>query len=425
MRLRLQRLALQATGLFGMAAVLIVGGRVSLLILFFVLARTADPAQFGLFTVTLATCQLTSLLATLGSAPAAQSIVAPAIARGRGRVARRYVGYAVLATSFGVALVSTAALLVGLLFPDPETVDVVYATALLSPVMAASVLREFVARAFEDTVMAFAPRDIVWSVLLAALVGTSPWIGRHLVVFATGLLAAVETVAWSLLWRKRVAPLPTGRRGPWAGKKWISRSLALMAHYLGGPALGSVDVIFVGALGDLVIAGVYGVASRLAPLMSVTQRFVVPVLAPRVARALVAGDRAALRNELWLGTLVGLSVAAPGILLLGWLAEPILALFGPRFVVGASALRILAIAHAAIALGAPFALVTSMGPNPWRSAVAVWAALAVSTIALPLAIQRFGLIGAATAVATGIIAYNAAMVALSLPALRGCPPAGK
>ena len=111
-------------------------------------------------------------------------------------------------------------------------------------------------------------------------------------------------------------------------------------------------------------------------------------------------------------------IAAPGILILGLFAEQVLSFFGSRFAVGAPALRILAVAHFAIAIGSTFGVVTMMGSKPWRYAIAIWLALIPTAIVMPLVAAKFGLNGAAAAVTLGIVAYNAAMVVMALPYLR-------
>jgi O-antigen/teichoic acid export membrane protein len=411
---------------FGLGGALIVGGRLSFLLMTFVLAKTCSPKQFGLFTVAIASSQVLAVLASFGTGPTAQAIIAGALAHNQNGVVWRYVRFSIVTTSAGSCLVGIGAAILGFGLHRHGSVDTAhaaYAAAILSPVMAMSFLREFLARSFEQTVMAFGPRDIGWSLCVTVMVLIAPWTRETIVASGTAVLALIESVAVYSLWQTSIKPLGITRGSPEISKElteksWVSRSLAVMANYLGGFSFERVDVVVVGVMADLAAAGIYGVASRLAPLISTGQRFVVPTLTPRVARALAMTDKNSLRHEVFHGALASLLVALPATLVIWLFTRQILDLFGARFAGGIWPLRILALGHLSVAIGSSFGVVTMVGPQPWRYAMAIWIALVPCVVLLPFAIWMGGTIGAATVTCGGMLIYNSILVGLAVGSMK-------
>src|SRR5690242_19834899 len=91
---------------FALAAILIGGGRVSYLILFYVLAHAVAPDQFGLFSVSLAICQVAWIVTSFGTGPAAQRIVPEAIAQGNVQAAREFIKFSIAVSAVGSTTLS-------------------------------------------------------------------------------------------------------------------------------------------------------------------------------------------------------------------------------------------------------------------------------------------------------------------------------
>ncbi|MEM1149981.1 MAG: oligosaccharide flippase family protein [Pseudomonadota bacterium] len=414
---------------FGLSAVLIGGGRLASLALFAMAARMANGDAFGLFVIALAASQLLAIFCSFGLAPAAQAVIPqsrdhkPWRAAAYVRLAMRVTGaLGLLVVIVCLALSQAAVLLLG----QGEVQQIFLAIALWTPVMAFSVLREFLARAFERVVFAFLPRDILWALSFAGLLLVWPAAQTAPVVVGALLLAAIEAVAYAIFWLRLVAPLDRARRIPARlYRRWTKRSSALMVNYLGGLGFERVDVIMVGFFTSLEIAGIYGVANRVATLISMTQRFIVPVISPRVARAISDGNnRSGVYHEVQMGVLAGLGLALPAVLFTMIFAEWIMALFNSGFEAGTIYLRILALAHLAIALGSNFGVVTMMGPQPWRYAQAIWSALVPTAGLLVLGVPFGGAVAAAAITALGIVSYNMILIRMALPWMAP-PQSGK
>lgn len=415
----------QAICRFGWPSILVVGGRLSFLLLFLVAARTAAPSEFGLFVVAVAASQILANVCSLGTAPAAMQIVSAE--RRPGKI-WAYIRFSTIVTvAAGLAL---AALLLGLgallsaVLPQSDAGRICMAVALLAPVMGLSLLRENLARALDSVALAFIPRDLAWTLSLSLLLAFSPAIATNLTLAAAASLLAVELLSSWLLWRGRIAAIaaaaPTVPLR--AYRRWVQRSLAMMSNYVASLGFDRIDVLIVGLFLSLPVAGIYGAASRLASLLSLPQRFVIPMVSPKIAQGLATRNGPLVWTEVRLALLASLAVSVPALIgVLLWAGE-IMRLYGPEFASGAGILRILAFAHLAVAACAAFSAVILMGPSHWLFTRIIWSALIPVTVALLAVVPIAGPEAAAAIVAAGIILYNLSLVWLALRALKRLKP---
>lgn len=415
----------QAICRFGWPSFLVVGGRLSFLLLFLVAARTAAPSDFGLFVVAVAASQILANICSLGTAPAAIQIVPTERSPGKIWAYIRFSTSVTVATglALGVLLLGLGALLSARL-PASDAGRICLAVALLAPVMGLSLLRENLARALESVALAFIPRDLAWTLLLSVLLAFSPAIAANLTMAAAASLLAVELLSSWLLWRSRIAAIaeaaPPVPLRPYC--RWVKRSLAMMSNYVASLGFDRIDVLIVGLFLSLPVAGVYGAAGRLASLLSLPQRFVIPIVSPKIALGLAVRNEVLVWSEVRLALLASLAVSLPALIAVLLWAGEIMRLYGPEFSGGAGILRILAFAHFAVAACAAFSAVILMGPSRWLFTRIIWAALIPVTVALLVVVPIAGPEGAAAIVAGGIILYNLSLVWLALEALKGLRP---
>lgn len=380
-------------------------------------ARLATAADFGLFVVALAVTQVLAIICTLGTAPAAQLVINEAIARNRPWRIRAYVRFSVgitILTSLAATLLILGIGAVADRYGASGLQQICIAIALLTPVMAMSILREFIARAFEGAVLAFVPRDIGWTLCFGATILLVPESRTQLIMTGAAVLLATELLAWLLVWMRYLRIHRTARRIPARPyRRWMERSLAMMSNFVGSLGFERVDVLAVGLLASFESAGIYGAATRTASFVSVSQRFVVPLITPRVARALASRDRKSALKEVWSGFQMASLLALPTSVAVFVLAPDLLSLFGEHFESGAPVLRILVLAYLATVLGANFGVMVTMGARPWLFTRTVWAALIPTVLILPFTTAAFGMVGAACTVAVGIAAYNLRLFRLS------------
>lgn len=406
-RVTLPPIVTQLLRKFGGAGVFVAAGRLSFLLLVMIAGRLVPASEFGLFMVALATSQILGIASTGGTGPTAQLVVADAISRDRPAIIIGFVRFSVVLTMS--VSVSVSALFLAISYGargwvgSNSSFSVLSATGMILVPMAMSTVREYVARALGSIHLAFAPRDIYWTLLLCVLVVIVPFARTSFVAVAAISLFMIETVFWVVIWRKALAGIWHRRRNMRSHYgKWFKTSMWMMSNFVAGFSFERIDTLAVGFLGSLEAAGIYGVANRVAPLISLCQRFVVPVALPAIAKAHAAGDAKGVRSEIQHGLLISLLMAGPLFIGVQIFAPYVMAIFGPRFVPGATTLRILAVAHFALALQGTLGAALTAAASPSIYSRYAWTALSLTVVVLLVATPRFGTVGAATGAAIGI-----------------------
>jgi O-antigen/teichoic acid export membrane protein len=148
-----------------------------------------------------------------------------------------------------------------------------------------------------------------------------------------------------------------------------------------------------------------------------------PVTSSLVAPALARHDAAGLgvaiqRQTRWLALIV-FPLAA---VLIGF-GDPLLAVFGHGFTAGVPALAVLAIGHVANALALSSFVLPLSGNGRYTTYVAV-STLVVQTILCFVLVPRFGILGAAIALASGLVFAQTAQIVLAarVVGVRGVSP---
>jgi O-antigen/teichoic acid export membrane protein len=391
---------------FGGAGALVALGRLTFMVFVVIAGRTVSPTDFGRFMVALASSQILALICTLGTGPSAQVIVSDALARARPALAFGFVRFA-LAITVGVSLATGAVLLVASLllrragWINADSDVMVPITLLLFP-MSLSALRELVARAMGSSMLAFTPRDVVWTGLMGALLLLSHAVASDMMIWAAGSLLVVEVLAWGMVWRFHLAPLRSRRRDVSAYyRRWLKHSVTMLFNYIVGFLFERIDTFAVSAFTSLAVAGVYAAASRVATIVSISQRFVVPVVLPNIVAALGRRDLPRARSEIRHGIVMSLLFALPVFLGILLFAEPIMAIFGEGFRPYGNVLRILAAAQFSLAMNGPIGAALTAS-SPYIYARFGWIALTVTVLLLVTLTPLFGAMGAALAVMLGI-----------------------
>lgn len=400
---------------YGLAGVWMSAGRLSFLLMVAAAARMVQPDLFGLFMIVLAASQIAAAFATMGTGAAAQFFIPQARARKRKSHAFSYILFAIIATTIGVTVLSCAFWLAGLMVPgDPDLSRILQMTALFLVATGPGMLREMLARSVGAVSLALVPRDIAWTLLLCSLLMTLPWASEHILLLASGSLLAIELVAFALLWRLHIGRFRSAvspRVRPF--KRWVRRSLVMMANTSGGTAFERIDTVLVGLLASLAAAGQYGVASRVAPIVSISNRFVAPVIFPRLAKMLAAKEAQGLRTELRNGVAISLLTATPLFLAVQLFAGDLMALLGYPDGDAAHVLMVLAVGHLFTSAALPLGAMIQMGHTPLQFTRCIWGWLIAVAIVLPFALTAWGVIGAAVTVATGMAGYSITFIALA------------
>jgi O-antigen/teichoic acid export membrane protein len=184
-------------------------------------------------------------------------------------------------------------------------------------------------------------------------------------------------------------------------RRWLKHSVAMLFNFIVGFLFERIDTFAVSAFTSLAVVGIYATASRVAVLVSISQRFVVPVVVPAIVAALGRRDLPQARSEIRHGVLITILFAMPVYLGILLFAEPIMGIFGPGFRPYGNILRILGTAQFSLALtGSIGAALT--GTSPYIYARFGWIALTVTALLLLTLTPLFGATGSALAVMLGI-----------------------
>lgn len=229
-------------------------------------------------------------------------------------------------------------------------------------------------------------------VLLLLVIGQIAIDARDVVLLYFGTAALSALVAWvSYAWRARAwpAPLPTATR-PMLAQGWQISFIVLSRLILDW-----IVLLSLGSSHSTFEVGVFRTAWQVSALVMLVVSTFDTVAGPRIAAAYRVGDvgqiRKIMRQSVGTMTIISLPLF---VLALGF-PEWTLGLFGPEFVAGAPALRILALGQMVNVLSGPLGVVLLMTGNE-RSSLAISAAslvlLAVLSVTL---IPAYGLIGAA------------------------------
>ena len=416
------RLARGGLRRFGGSALLVALGRVAFLAFFAVAARFSSVAQFGEFATSLALAQILAVPATLGTGPAAQAILPGALHGSSTRVSDLFIRFSATATLLATLAIGVALLLVTAvsnLLAVPGNLSTMTVGALwLLPGVSLGTLREFIARSTGHIRLALLPRDVVWTLACMAAIVAVPAFNLQLVIGCAILLVAIECIATILLvrrlncWPMRRVPFRPFRR-------WRDRSIALMANNTGGQLLDRFDIFVVGTLFSLESAALYSVASRLAPLASLSQRFIVPIQAAKISLAMFNKDWPRARAELWTGVATGAAFAAVVLLIFLVANQLVLGLYGPAYLAATPLLLILTVGQASTAIGSNFGLVVSMGPRSWVLAKLIWLTVIPASILAYLIAPLFGLLGVAITAAGAVTLYNTLIARAAIHTLSG------
>ena len=411
-------------------------GRISYLWLFWLLSHILSLEVMGLVMLLLALAQIMGMLANLGSAQAA-FIIIPQLRENKHSYHLKYfLLYAALLTFIGIMLIFISLFLGEALalksmnafitLDDNKIEMLIKGLLWLGPIWAFSALREAIARGYEAPLFAILPKDVLWPLSLIIIIFIMPhWLHDVTRLFAFTLLG-IELIAAMSLYMRYIRPelstiKPIIREGedeesaplrstpPIAS--WTQRALFQMMNAVGSQIFERIDIIAIALFGGLKAAAIYGIASRIAPIISLCQRFIIPITMPKIARLFAKEEEASLRSTLiWKEVKIGLSLSviiAGGLSLFMIIFAPfIMTLFGAEYGEGSLILRILALAHFIIALGSNYSAIITATSVPFQATRNIWVALIFSIGAMIILTPLYDIYAIAYAMLMGIMLCN-------------------
>ncbi len=370
------------------------------------LARLLGKAEYGIFATVWVWITMLGHGSLWGLSHAACRFVPHYRARGDADLARGFLtgGAAfTLASGLAMAAIGGAVLWFGRDWIGEPYVWPVALAMLVLPLLALQDYAEGVARSFNWAVLAIAPPYIlrhgfigaalVASVLLGAPAQAWVAVACTFAALVFGLLIQV-----TLLLRRIRRVLPAASRN-YRVREWAVASLPLAAVDLTLMGFNFVDVILLGFFLPPETVAVYFAATRILQFVVFASYAASAATAPRFTEAKARGDLASLR-ALVVRT-ARLTSAAPvpigaAVLLI---APVLLRLFGPGFEASFAPLAVLVMGVMAYSLFGPAEDVLNMLGGERLSAAVALTALTVAVVLNLLLIPRYGVMGAAIAMA--------------------------
>lgn len=382
------------------------------------LTRLVGPRGAGIYFLSLTVVTIGTVVGRLGMDNALLRMIAAAKARDdAGRIRGIYLTgmRTAFTVAIGAALLTAilAPLLARFAFKEPHLTHPLWVMAIAIPAMTVGLLHGEVLKGLghigESQFIQWGSLHFFNIVMLYPLVR---WLG------ITGATASYALAAWltvllgRVLWLRaapdrHVEPAPTSRREILASSTplfWIA-SLNMVMNWIG--------LLLLGALGSSAEVGVFGVAAR----MSVTIGFVLvavnAVAAPKFAALHVEGKRREMSLLASQSSRLMVMLAAPLLLVFVVAAGPVMSLFGPAFRTGASALAIMATGQFLVVCGGSAIPVLMMTGYEKAVRNLLGAGVLVAVVLCVALVPPLGLIGAAIATSSGLVAMNGGAVAVA------------
>ena len=385
-----------------------------------VVARSVDVEAYGTYSYALTWVNLLALVGVLGGDRLLARYVAEYRARGDLPLLRAVIVWTLLrGFAWGTVLAIGFLLFAGFrgtgaILNDPGLLTI---AAFAVPVLVIGDLSENVLRASGAQLWANLPGRVLRPVLMGVFFGGLLLFQQPPLTAAGALGSNVAAIALSVglsLWALCcVLPPRTDRASSIPARSWLLTSMTFgvgtMAIYLNGQSA----MLLLGSTADPREVGIYAAVTRLVAVMAFANTAVVQTSQPMIASLADDASPAQIQSLISGGArfafLVNLAVALPVILLAG----PILAVFGPDFVEGATALRVLVSSFLLASAVSLSGTALSMRGFERDATLILIGGCAVTLLLCFVLIPAFGLNGAATATAGSMLAWNGALLLLA------------
>jgi O-antigen/teichoic acid export membrane protein len=381
------------------------------------IARILGPESFGIYAYVLAWMSVLAYGAALGFQVALLRFVsvyesnsAWSLLRGVIQYSERRVGIVGLL----VILIGVTGIMIRGETIAPELSTTFLIGFLLVPAWAFLWMRAATVRAFGGVVTALVPERIMRDGLLIAFVVFASlglkWTLDASTVMAATLVSTTLALCMAHFAMHRLRPkMIETANVEYDAKAWQQAALPLLIVGAMDALFNRTGVLLLGWVGETKNAGIYGLAFSIAFLAVLPRTAIDTLFAPAIARLYAGRQFAELQALILRAASWSLCAAASIALVLAVMAEYLLAWFGPEYVAGSNALRILLIGQVISASAGSQTHVLAMTGHERNSAAILALSAAANVIISVLMINQFGLIGAAWATLISLVLWNVAM----------------
>jgi len=381
------------------------------------IARILGPESFGIYAYVLAWMSVLAYCAALGFQVALLRFASVYESKNAWSLLRGVIQYSERRAGIVGALVIVIGVTGLMIRGDtiaPELSTTFLIGFLLVPAWAFLWMRAATVRAFGGVVTALVPERIMRDGLLLAFVLFAS-LGLKWTLDASTVMAATLTsttlalcMAHFAMRRLRPNTIETAT-AEYDVRAWRNAALPLLVVGAMDALFNRTGVLLLGWVGETKNAGIYGLAFSIAFLAVLPRTAIDTLLAPAVARLYAARQFAELQVLIVRAASWSLCAAASVALVLAVMAEYLLAWFGPEYVAGSNALRILLVGQVISASAGSQTHVLAMTGHERNSAAILVLSATANVIISFLMINQFGLTGAAYATTISIVLWNVAM----------------
>jgi O-antigen/teichoic acid export membrane protein len=398
---------LTASGLFSSAAStsgLTAIYTLLLLVATILLARWLGPAQYGVYALVTAVAVIVGLFATPGTENVLIRDLASYGAAGRHGTSRGLLTFSnrvALITSIVLVVVVSTVTWVSHSFSFDPAAQAMLVGSLIIPISALSRVRAAALSGLHRVVLGRVPELVVRPIVLLVLVVLAVWVGAdHTAAVALGLTCVaygVSYVVGAVTLRRAMPRAMREAHREYDYPRWLRSMPSFLALGFSDVLTSQLSITLIGWFGTARDAGVFAVANRGAAVVALGFAGVAAVAAPRIARLWAQRDMRGLDALLKQGALLSGGVAALAVCVIALFRDQLLAVFGPGFVSGGTALVILSLGQLAFATIGIQATALLMTGGERKAAFSLVVSLVLTTVLSALLISPLGENGAALA----------------------------
>ncbi len=381
------------------------------------LARVLGPESFGIYAYVFAWISVLAYGAALGFQVALLRFVSVYESDSAWTLLRGVIQY----SERRVGIVGLLVIMIGVIgimirgetiVPELSTTFII--GFLVVPVWAFLWMRTATVRAFGGVVTALAPERIMRDGLLIAFVlfaslGLKWILDASIVMTATLASTTLAFCTAHVAMRKLRPAMIETAEVEYDARAWRQAALPLLVVGAMDAVFNRTGVLLLGWVGETRNAGIYGLAFSIAFLAVLPRTAVDTLFAPAIARLYAGRQLAELQALIIRAASWSLCAAASIALVLAVMAEYLLSWFGPEYIAGANALRILLVGQViSSSLGSQTQVLAMTGHERNSATILALSAAANVTISIFM-ISQFGLTGAAWGTVISLVLWNLAM----------------
>jgi O-antigen/teichoic acid export membrane protein len=382
-----------------------------------VIARSIGIESFGIYAYAMAWVTMLGFVATLGFYTSILRFIPTYLAQQQWALARGVIRFsqasALLASLLVITLV-TAIFLVTKVEANREQALTYMVGAVVVPFTSLHLINAAIVRSFGGNAAAVAPERLLRDTVILTIVGVLAWTGlaradATLAMSATLVAAMATLVVLKYFQHRMKPPMLANESATYAAREWCKPVLPLIVSVISDNLLNRIGIILLGWHGQTRFAGVFAIALGMSLLAAIPRIAVSTTFAPQVSELRALGDDVGLQHlfarAAGMSFLGSLSVAIPMLLL----SSELLGLFGNDFSGGELIVAILMVGQVVSAMCGPQQQVMNMCGYERSSAVIFTFCVALNVIACLLTVKTHGMLGAALAMTSTLIIWNAAI----------------